>query len=315
MALYEEKNPEDISISQVLPIINIFLPDVTLKGLKFLYHGTYNVFEVEKRYIFRIPDKSLRNNKGIQMIEKEKEILQLLKPNLSISIPDPIFLNLDEKVPSMGYEKLPGVSLSKCIRKFDSKCLKKLARAIGAFLSQLHSPQNTEDFKNHFNMDNSNFLTRYQQVWEKEYQEIKSIVWPLINQTQKKWIQNLYTCYMTKIDDFSFEPTVIHGDFDTSNILVDSISCNLSGIIDFEEANIFDPAVDFLFFREGKPFLEEILKSYKGVVDKDFKERMKFTFSRSCFPYMLYGSHNNIPSLIEAGLELLSDRMEFFPYE
>jgi aminoglycoside phosphotransferase (APT) family kinase protein len=162
------------------------------------------------------------------------------------------------------------------------------------------------------NLNNSDFLAKYTKVWEKEYQETKSIVLPLVNSEQKKWIQALYTLFLSKIDHFSFEPTVIHGDFDTSNILVDSGSCKLSGIIDFEETRIFDPAVDFLFYREGKLFQDEILAFYGGIIDKDFQQRMQFTFSRSCIPYILYGVKNSIPSLIEAGKELLTERMTFF---
>ncbi|MHA1994029.1 MAG: phosphotransferase family protein [Candidatus Hodarchaeales archaeon] len=312
MTYYEERNPKDISISRVVPVINKFLPDSKVNDIKFLYHGTYNVFEVEGRFIFRIPDKSLRNKKGIQMIESEYKNLKLLKPNLSIPIPDPIYVNLEETVPAMGYRKLPGISLSKCIREYDNKCLKKLARSIGFFLTQLHSVKLTKKFTNYMNLNNSDFLAKYTKVWEKEYQETKSIVLPLVNSEQKKWIQALYTLFLSKIDHFSFEPTVIHGDFDTSNILVDSGSCKLSGIIDFEETRIFDPAVDFLFYREGKLFQDEILAFYGGIIDKDFQQRMQFTFSRSCIPYILYGVKNSIPSLIEAGKELLTERMTFF---
>ena len=313
MMFYEEQNPKDISISQMLPVINKFLPNTNKNDIKFLYHGTYNVFEVKNDYIFRIPDESLRNTKGIQLIQREDKILLLLSPNLSISIPDPKFVNLNENTPLMGYKKISGISLSKYIYEIDNMCLIKLAKSIGRFLNQLHNKMLVEIYTNHFGVDYTNFIDYYQEIWEKEYHEAESIVWSLVSDTQKKWIQTLYTRFLAKVGSFTFEPTIVHGDFDTSNVLVDPISCNLSGIIDFEETKIFDPAIDFLFFREGKLFLNELMATYNGVKDKYFVERMQFTFSRAFIPYILYGVNNNIPTLIEAGLQLLSERMKMFP--
>ncbi|PWI47149.1 hypothetical protein CEE45_13110 [Candidatus Heimdallarchaeota archaeon B3_Heim] len=313
MTFYEEQNPKDISISQILPALNKFLPNTNKNDIKFLYHGTYNVFEVKNDFIFRIPDESLRNTKGIQLIQREDKILKLIKPHLSILIPDPVFIDLTRNTPLMGYKKIPGISLSKFIHKIDNTYLIKLAKSIGRFLNQLHNKKLVKIYTDNFGVDYTNFIDSYHDVWEKEYREVKSIVWSFVEDYQKAWIQTLYTRFLSKISDFTFEPTIVHGDFDTSNILVDPISCNLSGIIDFEETKIFDPAVDFLFFREGKLFLNELMATYNGVIDKYFVERMQFTFSRAFIPYILYGANNNIPTLIEAGLQLLSERMTIFP--
>ena len=51
-----------------------------------------------------------------------------------------------------------------------------------------------------------------------------------------------------------FTPVLIHGDFDTSNFLISQKNKELTGIIDFEECQIGDPAADLLFFQEEHLF-------------------------------------------------------------
>ena len=57
MAFYEERNPKDISFHEVKQAIREFLPKIQETDIKFLYHGSYNVFEVSEKFIFRIQIK------------------------------------------------------------------------------------------------------------------------------------------------------------------------------------------------------------------------------------------------------------------
>ena len=57
MITYEESNPSDVDINHVIKEFSKFIPNISKNEIKFLYHGTYNVFEVKTKYIFRIPDR------------------------------------------------------------------------------------------------------------------------------------------------------------------------------------------------------------------------------------------------------------------
>ncbi|MFX0201415.1 MAG: hypothetical protein ACFFCW_35310, partial [Candidatus Hodarchaeota archaeon] len=87
MSNYEETNPRDIPLDIVETALRKFFPAITRKEIKFFYHGTYNVFRVKQDYIFRFPDKSLFGRKGFDLIQRENEVLNLLRSYLSISIP------------------------------------------------------------------------------------------------------------------------------------------------------------------------------------------------------------------------------------
>ncbi len=312
LALYEEQNPKDISFHEVKQTIREFLPKIQETNIKFLYHGSYNVFEVSEEYIFRIPDIHLRNLIGIQLIENEIRTLDILKDCLTLPIPNPIFIRTEGNIPLMGYKKIPGVSLSKCYTNLHRICRQKLAQCIGKFLLQLHSDETLSKYAEIVPTVQSNFKAHYQIVWRNEFKKVKSIIFHLLDENQIDWTLRIYGDFLSQIEKHSFSPVLTHGDFDTTNILVNPISCELTGIIDFEDTRPFDPAVDFLFYNEGKEFQEEIIKSYSNTLDKYFDERRQFYYSRSCFPYMIFGLENDIPSLVNAGLELLNDRMKRF---
>ena len=134
-----------------------------------------------------------------------------------------------------------------------------------------------------------------------------------MNSTQKRWITNLFNTFLNEKENFNFKYTIIHGDFDLSNILIDPKSLKLTGIIDFEESRIYDPAYDFLFYDEGNEFLKQIFSSYEGEVDRNFEKRMKFLYGSSCLAYIEFGMKYDFPDMIEAGFQLLKTRMNRFP--
>lgn len=305
---FEDNNPSDISLSTVYSALTEFFPDLLKKNVHFFYHGTYNVFQVENRFIARFPDKSLRNEKGSQLIKNEIDILNLLRTFLTFKIPKPLHFSLNTENPFMVYEKIPGVSLSKCFNELNKTQKQKIANQIAHFLSELHS----------LRLDESSELKplstkEYRDYWMKINREMKKDVFPKLNSKQKNWLDKVFSDFLEDNQNFKFTPCVIHGDFDTSNILVDPKSYNITGIIDFEESSIFDPAADFLFYDEGKIFLKHILDNYKGIKEEYFFNRMKFLYCRTCVPYFQFGLKYNRMDIYSEGMRKLKKNMKIFP--
>ncbi|MHA1476337.1 MAG: phosphotransferase family protein [Promethearchaeota archaeon] len=298
---FEENNPSDISISIVHTALKEFFP------VNFFYHGTYNVFQIENRFIARFPDKSLRNAKGAQLIKNEIDILNLLSTYLSFNIPKPLHFSLNIENPFMVYEKIPGISLSKCFNEIKNSKKEKIAHQIADFLSELHSLRLDESSK-----IESLSTEDYHDYWLNISIEMKKEIFPKLNSEQKKWLDNVFSNFLEDNRNFKFTPCVIHGDFDTSNILVDPNSFNITGIIDFEESSIFDPAADFLFYDEGEIFLKNILDNYKGIKEESFLNRMKFLYCRTCVPYFLFGLKNNRMDVYSEGMTKLKKNMKTF---
>ena len=122
MAFFEDLRPCDISLSTIIDRLYGFFPDIQTNDIKFFYHGTYNVFEVKNHYIIRIPDKTLRNQKGVNLILNEVKILHHIRKYVSVEVPEPIFISTDPDCPIMGYKKIMGNPLhktySKCVVHF-----------------------------------------------------------------------------------------------------------------------------------------------------------------------------------------------------
>ncbi|MFX1497024.1 MAG: phosphotransferase family protein [Promethearchaeota archaeon] len=305
---YEESRKADISLSELIDALYVFFHDIEKPDIKFLYHGTYNVFEVKKKYIFRFPDIHLRNIKGVNLIKRELKILNLIEKYVPFTIPDPIYVSVELNYPLIGYDKIDGISLSQCFHKTSKSQKIKIAEQIGQFLSHLHSDTLRDVVSN--DMGENYSSKQYEKEWYEYYNTIQKKIFTLLNSKQKEWLNKLFKKFLDEKENFRFKPTLIHGDFDTSNILIDPKTFKITGIIDFEDSRIYDPAADFLFFKEGDLFLDHIISSYQHKLDINFKNRMKFIYGRSSLPYITFGLDNEIPEMIKAGFELLEHKMK-----
>ncbi len=306
MAYFEETNPCDIAIETVMRVLTEFFP-IKVDDINFLYHGTYNVFEVGDDYIFKFPDRSLRNEKGLKLILREREVQDFLRPFLSFEIPRFEYVSSDPSMPFVGYRKIRGISLSRCFNKADLDQALSLARRLGAFLSELHSPRVYEAFIENWSSDFT--PETHRRYWQDHYQRLRKEVFPRLNLVQREWVDELFTGFLEDDGNFRFEPRVVHCDFDTTNIIVNPESFEVRGIIDFEETGVWDPAADFLFFREGSEFIGEILASYSLPLGSNIESRMRFLYDRQPLIYLLTGYEWNYPNMVDAGFGMLRDRM------
>ncbi|MBN1329462.1 MAG: phosphotransferase [Candidatus Heimdallarchaeota archaeon] len=139
MSSYEQKNPADISIDELVPAIKRYLKEVTKKQINFIYHGTYNVFEISSQFILRVPDIEFRNKEGLDLIKNEYKILNFLRDKLPLKTPTILNIHESEELPFIIAEKIPGVSLENIIMEISDEKKVKLGKKIGEFLNVLHS--------------------------------------------------------------------------------------------------------------------------------------------------------------------------------
>ncbi|MHA1718403.1 MAG: phosphotransferase family protein [Promethearchaeota archaeon] len=306
--VFEEENPADISISTVHKTLLEFFPNLLKEDIKFLYHGTYNVFQIKKDFIARFPDRALRNEEGSNMIMQEINTLTAIEENISDKIPKPKFYSLNVENPFMIYKKIPGISLSKCFSSIGDSKKEEIAIQIARFLSELHFLKISK-----FSNFKSYSIEDYRNHWIEVHTEIENEIYSKLKFEQKRWLDEFFSSFLADNENFKFKPCIAHGDFDLTNILVDPISFDVKGIIDFEETRIFDPAADFLFFNEGETFLQNILDNYKGIKEESFFNRMKFLYCRTCVPYLQFGLRFNRKNVYSEGLRKLKENMNKFP--
>jgi len=319
MTFYEAQNPADISKDEIIPIIKKYMPEIKAESISFFYHGTYNVFEINQKYIVRVADHEFRNAKGQKMLRRENEILNFLQNKLPLNIPEILFLSDSNEIPLSIHQKIPGKSLVFLFKQLSQVDKVEIGREIGKFLSVFHSEELMleyfrafPEFKNEYKSKND-FMQKFKDFWIMRYKKAKDIAYHYLNKKQQNWLSLIFDSYLENKDNFSFSPRISHCDFDTSNILIDPNKKHLTGVIDFEECKIWDPAVDLLFFGEGSEFLNAVLENYNYSNQKGLRERMKFFICRTCVPYLVWGTEHNRPGMIKEGLKIIKYNMKMFP--
>ncbi|MHA2432724.1 MAG: phosphotransferase family protein [Candidatus Thorarchaeota archaeon] len=305
--MYEENVPPDIELSVVESIIQRCLPSITSPTVRFLYHGTHNVYEIEGRYIFRFPSTFLPAKVRSKLVRRETEVLNGLKDHITVKIPSPMFVDADSETPYMGYQKITGSSLTGHYSNVPIKQRRSIAEQVGRFLGELHDLDLADISPG---APDSPFDPESDcKEWSRFYDRVVETTYPNLSPAQIEWSDALFHDFLDHDQNFEFEPVLIHGDFDTSNILVDSETFEVTGIIDFEETRMYDPAADFLFQREGAEFLTPILKTYPKVTDARFQQRMSFRYGRVPFLYILSGLDFGIEGMVTCGYQLLNERV------
>jgi aminoglycoside 2''-phosphotransferase len=81
-----------------------------------------------------------------------------------------------------------------------------------------------------------------------------------------------------KLARYAGQPRLIHQDLSPDHLIVDPHTGRLTGIIDWTDATLDDPARDFvgLVTSRGWGFAERVLRSYPHRLDLAFRERLEF---------------------------------------
>ena len=305
---FEETRQSDFSNSEIAGFIKPYYPSVKEEKLNLLHHGSFNVYEIDG-FIFRIPDKTLFNKKGFDLIQRETKKLSFLKNKLKLKIPEPLFVSKSPELPIVGYNKIPGSSIEKIWDKIPANKKNSIAREIGIFLKQFHSQDLAEKFIREFKPNISSYLD-IKDIYENIFNKTRELIYPLLKKELIDKIEQLFINYFNELNSKKFTVCLTHQDFDTSNILIDEETFEIIGIIDFEETDIGDPAYDLIFWNQGITFQESLLKTYNEKTDPYLEARILFYYKRSGIPYMLYGIENNLPDMITYGKFLLEKRIK-----
>ena len=147
----------------------------------------------------------------------------------------------------------------------------RLARQLGDFFARLHGFPREQALA--LGLSDDRPLERYREMAE--------ACMPLLGPRSRGWVR-------ARLDRFEAEgglagaPSVlVHGDIAPSNLLLDEDGA-LRGVIDFGNAMLSDPALDFggLLFSSSWPFVERVLEEYERArgeaVDAHLRCRAQF---------------------------------------
>lgn len=262
------------------------------------------VLEVNGEYIFRFPKRPASE----AQLQKEIRLLRALAETLSVPVPRfELFWNQKEERPGqfVGYRKINGVPLQKEFVKSPQSF--NLAKQLASFLTELHLfPLHKAAQSMVPHMTPGQWRHKYVDL----YDQVQRRVYPLLEKAEVTETTLLWEDYLANKANFRFKPVLLHGDLSEEHILCDLDRGVITGIIDWGDACIGDPALDFTWLLDyGSSFVKEVLGSYKGTIDRTFLQRATFYSRIGSFIKILFGLDTGDEAHLRQGLAYLRSEL------
>jgi aminoglycoside 2''-phosphotransferase len=145
--------------------------------------------------------------------------------------------------------------------------------------------------------------------WREEYQEtydwVQRLVCPLLTQAEQNRVTARWEGFLSNAAYFRFWPALVHRDLWGAHIFCDPATGHINGIIDWEDASIGDPAIDFtgLLMDHGADFTRQVLASYPGPADETLWARAEFYAWIGPVYEIRFGLESGQQEHLERGLE------------
>jgi len=285
---------EILTANSAKAIITSNFPEFRGLRVELLDEGwDFQVFEVDARWLFRFPKREV----GVAKLNMERKLLSGLGEWVSLPVSNYEYFcesNESSSRPFAGYRKLPGVGgdTSKMVDRHE------VARQLGVFLARLHTYP--IDKAREAGVPEARDLVAH---WrDKSREQLQGLDGLNVN-------LGLLRRYLENETPVSFEgaASLVHNDLWAEHILVDSRSGRVSGIIDWGDTVIGDPAIDFacLYTWYGKSWLENVLAHYTGKLDAEVISRSRYLATCVAIHCITLGRDLGRVQWVEAGYAAL----------
>jgi aminoglycoside phosphotransferase (APT) family kinase protein len=255
------------------------------------------VFEVEG-WIVRLP----RRPEVTKWIRAENRLLAELAGHLTTRVPKfDLICDTGERF-ALAHRKIPGAALAPAELEPAGAAL--LAASIGRFLGELHS----------FPVDRAASLLGAERAaagahvqHEVFIEDARRRVLPRFGRAERSVAERFLDGWHDP-EMLAFRPVLTHSDLGPEHLLCEAHT--LSGVIDWSDAQVGDPAIDLAWLLHGTPreFGSRVLDAYPGNVD-GIEQRSLFWHRLGPFHEVVYGLDRGDDGFVESGLEGITARL------
>ena len=226
-------------------------PELEIETVEVNVEGLVNdVIIVNGEWVFRFA----KDDWAIGALERELQILNLVRPHLSLSIPQPFYTARD----AIAYRRVPGETLTReTLASLSKRSQRNIAVQLGEFLRELNEVPLVEGLP-------ATSAPVHYQDWIEIRRKVERKVYPLLMKHQIQWAERLFDGILDDPTNFDYLPALIHGDLGCYHILYVPQSGQLGGVIDFGVAGVGDPANDLAVLIQyyGESFVRQVVKAY-----------------------------------------------------
>jgi aminoglycoside phosphotransferase (APT) family kinase protein len=230
-------------------------------------------------------------------LRRQIAILPELLAEVSAPIPEPEYA--DPTVPAMAYRQIPGRS---CSERAD---LGLWPERLGRFLYDLHAvPPEFVSLRARSSAD-----VRAQVRAELERARGESF--PLLAVHERAALDRTWSVFTDDDALWRLAPCLVHGDLGLQHVLVDERG-DLSGVIDWSDVEVGDPAWDFAIVLHDLPDQgARALAAYGGAPDAGFLTRAAFGWAFVPFHEVRRGLGTEQTDLVERGIAGIRERADW----
>lgn len=247
-------------------IRNIF-PELSISKLSLNDKGLNNdVIEINDELIFRFP----KHERAVEKLSQESKVLNLIKDYITLDIPK-IFYR-DREV--IGYFMICGIPLSKdLLKELERGTIGLVGKQIATFLKELHTIPKQKILDS--GIPHSEIPSKYED-WFNLYQRLQVELLPRFSSSTQLRVKKHFESFLEDKSNFDYELKLIHGYLAGEHILFNKKKKHVSGIIDFGNAGLGDPAMDIavLLYNFGEDFFSNIYQNYPEI--NSYLNRAKF---------------------------------------
>ncbi len=225
-----------------------------------------------------------------ELVAGEGELLEMVAAVSPLAVPVPRFVDTDAGC--IAYDKLPGIPLLALPPHDIAPHTGAIAGALGAFLAALHA----------LPLDRMARLVDPDDVpmrdWRREAAEYHAMLADHVPPARRDAVLRFLAAEPPPAD---YEPVFSHNDLGIEHVLVDPATWRITGVIDWTDAAIVDPALDFgrLHRDLGPAALTTALCHYRGAEPAAIAERAAFYARCTVFEDLEHGLATDQQSYVE----------------
>ena len=280
----------------VRDVVRAGAPGLQVRSVVLIGEGTDNLaYEVNRELVVRF-SKEADPTRRADLIRSEAELLTAVAQISPLAVPQPLFT--DPQQGCWAYSKIPGVPLLDLPLSQRLVHTPGVAAVLGKFLAALHAAP-IQQMAQLVGPDETPLPE-----WRDEAAGNYAIVAANIPAARRGAVE----AFLGTAPPDPGGPLVFsHNDLGVEHVLIDSSTGAVTGVIDWSDAALVDPAYDFgLLYRDlGPAALDLALNSYQADDTNALRQRAVYYARCSVFEDLAYGIQSGLSTYTDKSLAAL----------